>query len=656
MTFVCAECGNNISSVTCRVCTDLPVGELPAEVWKRSAPTHSPSTLQKRQQQKRDNIAQRRIITNRSTSHGSPTRSGSNNSNSYLYGHPLSTTTLPPLQTPPNRNNHGAETMSLPAVVFKKRSPFDTMKWPENGHLPPLTNRETEDRSSSETENTVHCIQFQGDVWEAVLPEKEKELHEALAQDISNTLRFPCVASVSLTDTYGGFLAYCSVQHPKNFSGEYIDRCLNNYHYPATRKIYQSLRHPYASCPPALECNYYEKDAYTQGNQQVMSNSNDKKPVTSVFPETLPQGFNKGHLSLTTSASTAEFYKSPIKTNPSTESLNASPYRHQEYYGVRTSHQQPHTPINSGTETGLRETTGKLDSLEMRSKNTLTRSDLPDHAAPDQTDKETPKTILDYSNHNVPDTTSTLHDKTSRATTVTTSPHQNPPYYEVSNHSYDKSQPSEKILKQQQVTLQRETIGSSPIQGSARPDDERSLGPWSISSPPPREAMMMDNRSVSSYPVQARLRTDDERSLAQESIASLPPREAVMVDNRSISSYPVQARLRTDDERSLAQESIASLPPREAVMVDNRSISSYPVQARLRSSSVTFLQHPRGTNIVDERVLINSFQGSAGPDDERSLGPWSISSLPPREAVMVDNRSISSYPVQARLRTDDERS
>ncbi|KEG07118.1 hypothetical protein DQ04_10831010, partial [Trypanosoma grayi] len=161
----------------------------------------------------------------------------------------------------------------------RKRLPT-TARTLSGKNLPPLKTMRTGDQQNVYDKESTHTLRFDGEAWEIVFQYGEDELNQAVALDVSNALHDASSASVSIHRTYEGFYVCSVVAHPAQISESYINHCLMNYHYPATRRLYQAALLQLTSSNPLLSPDHSEEDeADSIYKPQIHDAGASRKPI-----------------------------------------------------------------------------------------------------------------------------------------------------------------------------------------------------------------------------------------------------------------------------------------------------------------------------------------------------------------------------------------
>ncbi|EKF26787.1 hypothetical protein MOQ_009507 [Trypanosoma cruzi marinkellei] len=251
MIFVCPSCGSAIKSTLCHDCETQPFIRH-GELWKSRSKLNSglPQSYQQQEQQRVMPIVVMPPQTPRDSSYARPydvveglavlPRDMDDDKDFYLP--PLLSNMFPTMQRHPAHNPNeklSGRNGESPAVQEK---PLTLIKLPQTRETLPAVNMETTKEGNNGNIRTIHRIQFEGDDWDDILPYSKNELYMALQLDIYNSLPFPSSFSIKITSEKGGFFAYVTITRPAEVGDDVVCRRLSEYHFPETRRLYQSAQ------------------------------------------------------------------------------------------------------------------------------------------------------------------------------------------------------------------------------------------------------------------------------------------------------------------------------------------------------------------------------------------------------------------------------
>ncbi|PWV08086.1 hypothetical protein C3747_94g175 [Trypanosoma cruzi] len=286
MIFVCPTCGSAITGAWRHDC-ETQTFTCHGELWKRRSKLNNglPQSYQQQKQQQcvmpilvmppqtpRDSSYAGRFVA----AQGLPARSRLMGDDKGFYLPPPLSHMFPTIQKQPTHNPNEKPPGNNEESPAAQKEPLTFIKLPQTREFLPTSNMETTKEGNTGNIRTIHRIQFEGDDWDAVLPCRKNELYMALKLDICNSLPFPSSFSVKIMRTGGGFFAYITITRPAEVSDDEVCRHLTEYHFPETRRLYQS-----AQLQPSAQ-------VLTQNSSEYIHCPN----TPSVF--TLPEGLRHG--------------------------------------------------------------------------------------------------------------------------------------------------------------------------------------------------------------------------------------------------------------------------------------------------------------------------------------------------------------------------
>ncbi|KAF8279324.1 hypothetical protein TcBrA4_0101760 [Trypanosoma cruzi] len=173
---------------------------------------------------------------------GLPARSRPMGDDKDFYLPPPLSNMFPTMQKQPTHNPNEKAPGNNEESPAAQKEPLTFIKLPQTRESLPTLKMETPQKGNTGNIRTIHRIQFEGDDWDAVLPCRKNELYMALQLDICNSLPFPSSFSVQIMRTGGGFFAYITITRSAEVSDDEVCRHLSEYHFPETRRIYQSAQ------------------------------------------------------------------------------------------------------------------------------------------------------------------------------------------------------------------------------------------------------------------------------------------------------------------------------------------------------------------------------------------------------------------------------
>ncbi|RNE95904.1 hypothetical protein TraAM80_10050, partial [Trypanosoma rangeli] len=246
MLFTCTACGGATTDEVCHKCISQP-SSLPQEACShRSHLTDdSPQSFQQEQQEatpvmppttpRNGYFAGRCVVEEGSTvGHELIDQNSIKQSPSLMPG--MSS----PLQKNSTNNTYEERVGGSNVVLAAHENVPTVMKFPKNRRVSTLWKIRATKPLSSRNITKVCCVEFDGEGWGSILTDHEDGLYAALQFDISNALFFTCSFSFRLMKTSSGFVVYCTITYPAHVGDDTVYHSLADYHFPVTRRLYQT--------------------------------------------------------------------------------------------------------------------------------------------------------------------------------------------------------------------------------------------------------------------------------------------------------------------------------------------------------------------------------------------------------------------------------
>ncbi|EAN88703.1 hypothetical protein, conserved [Trypanosoma cruzi] len=625
MIFVCPTCGSAITGAWRHDC-ETQTFTCHGELWKRRSKLNNglPQSYQQQKQQQcvmpilvmppqtpRDSSYAGRFVA----AQGLPARSRLMGDDKGFYLPPPLSHMFPTIQKQPTHNPNEKPPGNNEESPAAQKEPLTFIKLPQTREFLPTSNMETTKEGNTGNIRTIHRIQFEGDDWDAVLPCRKNELYMALKLDICNSLPFPSSFSVKIMRTGGGFFAYITITRPAEVSDDEVCRHLTEYHFPETRRLYQS-----AQLQPSAQ-------VLTQNSSEYIHCPN----TPSVF--TLPEGLRHGPWGGKAIRINGEPYQCSRESQTSVKNTIAT-LKVDDSYLLDPSPLQKNEPIidNKSNKRSTEVEKEDLAGIANTSQKTSCNSEKGAESCQNDLAKLIPAEKHYYSSIN----NLSAGEKTNNASVLMYSEIEGGRSMESLPQSVTVVPRSERPMSRKSfdVSLVHEnemeggrSMESLPQSVTVVPRGERPMSRKSFDVSLVHENEMEGGRSMESLPQSVTAVPRSERPMSRKSFDVSLVHENEMEGGRSMESLPQSVTVVPRGERPMSRKSFDVSLVHENEMEGGRSMESLP-------QSVTVV--PRGERPMSRKSFDVSLVHENEMEGGRSMEslPQSVTAVPRSERPM----------------------